>query len=444
MSCTSSKSLLVKYVESDEVADALGHDNVQRLLTFMRSYVFPHESHYVHYKFKHIRTLDEYSNSPLEGTNKGLKYNSSSVLPAMSLGQSSKVMGDQDETKMGIYARSVSRNFNETPLYTNTDTSRRLTVVAECMLREQVDQIECYASVRLNTKTWLVMRCAASKSMQPSPIPKFQRVCRVTRNLNGKLECSCGYYNRYGCPDRHTAHVAEYYGKDFTGFKYTDVAPRFWRDYALFVAVADMTNFNSEQKSIYAALQTARQFPSSGPHLPNVKETSYPYYVCGKEGTELFQHLDVHEARDHFETTEKTCKVTNYPCDVVGQALSTGGFSHASGLTQDFTLPDKDRDFDQYQQGFEDLEIPDSGDDNVLYQAKDIISIAKEAAQVLDGCDVEEVHEAVMFFRDGWARLKAKLCHEVSGTVAPIGSIISSAPKAKRNKLTHDKQQQFH
>jgi hypothetical protein len=105
----------------------------------------------------------------------------------------------------------------------------------------------------------------------------------------------------------------------------------------------------------------------------------------------------------------------------------------------DFTLPDKDRDFDQYQQGFEDLDIPDSGDDNVRYQGKDIISIAKEAAQVLDGCDAEEVHEAVMFFQDGWARLKAKLCHEVSGTVAPIGSIISVLLRSSNDVVMVDK-----
>ena len=82
---------------------------------------------------------------------------------------------------------------------------------------------------------------------------------------------------------------------------------------------------------------------------------------------------------------------------------------------------------------------PNHIDSNDVYQAKDIIAFAQEAAQVLDRCDAEEVRKAVMIFQDGWARLRAKLCNE-----EPTVAHYFVCTRAKRNKLTHDKQQQFH
>lgn len=74
-----SKALFLSYLDSVEVLDALGPDDVVNVKTFYREKMEPHEGLFEFYRRRHILHFDTSSNSAHEGTNKGMKYHSAPV-----------------------------------------------------------------------------------------------------------------------------------------------------------------------------------------------------------------------------------------------------------------------------------------------------------------------------------------------------------------------------
>jgi hypothetical protein len=68
----SSKSLLLRYIQSDHVLGKIGSSNVDGIINFLRDHVFTHEERFVAYKYNYLRSFRDYSNTPLEGTNGGV------------------------------------------------------------------------------------------------------------------------------------------------------------------------------------------------------------------------------------------------------------------------------------------------------------------------------------------------------------------------------------
>ena len=142
-----SKALLIAYVESSSVTAAIGLSRSHIILKYLRTNVFPHEDHFAGHHYNFTRSFNEYSNTCLEGTNNGLKYNSESVLPSMGLAKAGKCMINQDERKASDRKRSSASAFNGIPLYTNTAICCQIQSVAETMICEQQTLLDQYASV---------------------------------------------------------------------------------------------------------------------------------------------------------------------------------------------------------------------------------------------------------------------------------------------------------
>lgn len=71
--------MLLYYINSVGVLAAIGQTNVNHILNFLRDHIFVHEEFFAAYRYNQHRTFLDYSNTPLEGTNGGLKYGRCSI-----------------------------------------------------------------------------------------------------------------------------------------------------------------------------------------------------------------------------------------------------------------------------------------------------------------------------------------------------------------------------
>jgi hypothetical protein len=352
----SSKALLVRYVQSRSVTDVVGMSGSNTLLKFLRSSVFTHEDHFAAQYYHYTFSFEEYSNTCLEGTNNGLKHNADAVLPSMSIAKAGKCMINQDESKSSFRKRKAAAEFNTRPLYTDTQTSKHINDVAEDMLREQIELSENYSSVRGSMTKWLVCFTGERKRSEekPSavwPMPIFDRIRFVHINKDGGLQCSCGYANRNGIPDRHMIHVAMNYGINFEGFTHHNVHVRFWKAFNKFVAEGDPTQMGSAELRIRQKLRQARLSPTLIISVPG----GFPpfedgaQFSIGKNSGENFKGMDASSVFDHFQNRPgigDVSSVMNYDTEMVNRAVAhmvETSSGHSVGLTQEmYTDADDD------------------------------------------------------------------------------------------------------
>jgi hypothetical protein len=361
----SSKALLLAYLESPAVISVVGSTGSDNILNFLRNNVFPHEDNFAAYHYHLVRSFDEYSNTPLEGTNCGLKYNSQAVVPSMDVAKAGKVMMDQDATKAANRKRSASAAFHRTPLHTTTATSRQLKPVAEGMLQQQLSLIESFASVRTSENNWLIVFSAnrvqnislpGESSMEESIAPPslglypvFERVRSVMLDDEGRLSCSCGYMERNGAPCRHVSHVAYKYGNSFVAFSHHDVAVRFWSCYDQFVAIEDSATLDEDKRDIRNNLWQARCCqPVGGAYVKGgirLYQRTDPQYIVGVKSTATWQSMDAIAVSAYFTLClREKFKVANYSCFEVESALAAMAAKsiHAVGMTQETYHADSD------------------------------------------------------------------------------------------------------
>ena len=76
-----SRYLFMKCLYSREIINTFGVSFSNNVAMFVRKHVLPHEKTFLNCLRKNIRHYGEYSNTPLEGTNNGLKHSSISTHP---------------------------------------------------------------------------------------------------------------------------------------------------------------------------------------------------------------------------------------------------------------------------------------------------------------------------------------------------------------------------
>ena len=353
-------------MQSNTVTNVVGVDASNTLLKFLRSNVFPHEDHFAAQHYHFTFSFNEYSNTCLEGTNNGLKYNSDAVLPSMCLAQAGKCMINQDENKSSVLKRKASAEFNNVPLYTSTKTSTHINDVAEDTMKKEMELSENYSSVRLSEKEWAVRFTAERKQSHQEgttdvwPMPTFDRTRIVSINGDGGLQCTCGYANRNGIPDRHIIHVAKSFGIDFEGFSHHNVHIRYWRAFNKFVAVGDPSQMDSAELQIRQKLRQARFSPTIIISVPG----GFPpfearmQFSIGKNSVEKIKGMDATSAFNHFGKNMEM-SVMNYSTDMVNKAVAAmreTSSVHTIGLSQEM-YTNADDDFDDFE---------NADDDNVL------------------------------------------------------------------------------
>jgi hypothetical protein len=80
-----SKYLFESFLRSDEVVEVAGVEKSEKILSFVRSHLQPHESHYCFHLKKIVQHFDTHINSAHEGTSKGIKYGAAPCLPNYSI-----------------------------------------------------------------------------------------------------------------------------------------------------------------------------------------------------------------------------------------------------------------------------------------------------------------------------------------------------------------------
>ena len=132
-----SKALLFRYICSEHVRGLIGRNNVGGILNFLRGHVFVHEEYFASYKYNRHRSFLEYSNTPLEGTNGGLKYGYFAVQPHMKISTSASYMICQDELRHTEQKRNAHNNSCNTKLHNlnvegSKETIRIVQHLAKC------------------------------------------------------------------------------------------------------------------------------------------------------------------------------------------------------------------------------------------------------------------------------------------------------------------------
>jgi hypothetical protein len=175
--CNSSKSLLLMYIES--MANKIGHKNADCIVTFLRDHVFKHEEHFAAHNYNSHRSFGDYSNTPLEGTNGGLKYCNFAVKPNMQISKSASYMICQDENKYNDKIRAAYSNFSKTRLYGFEGEARKATrrIVPEAVgeMSKQITMASSYCSVRTDQAKWQI-RVAEERSYTNELMPRYCRL----------------------------------------------------------------------------------------------------------------------------------------------------------------------------------------------------------------------------------------------------------------------------
>lgn len=355
----------------------------------------------------------------------------------MSSAKSTKVMIDQDRDKAAIISKKAADAFLKTPLYTSTLTSNHIVQVAESHLQREANELENYASIRIQEKEFWVLRSTSTKQgTKDSVIPKFRRVRVVTVDGDGMMKCSCGSTHRSGIPDRHIFHVARKFGVNFESFIHHDIDPRFWTSYCKFVATDDPTVMDSRKQSLRCELQQARRTLCGFPNAPSLKEMPVGTYIVGTCSEEKFFSFTSEHAKKHFAAIkEKGSESLNYTGQDVESALKAEyNTDNAAGMTQEtYNCESEDQIIN-----FPEADTAETLDHNrPLNPHARFNPMFKEVLSLLDGVDEEMENEIERRFQGMIDTLKG---FHSARLPQPRGSIVSCMPSNQWAKSHHSKQ----
>lgn len=289
----------------------------RRVLDFVNESVFPQEEMFAHHRYMHVRGLGAWSNTPLEGTNRGLKYAETNVRPDMGLAESTKTLLTQDKDRWMRKNKVVADALVKHNLRSDSQTSDHITKEAEGDLMREYQNRHNYASRRMGANKWEVL--FMNKRVHSKLIPNFERVRVVSIAEDGTINCTCSKPEDIGMPCRHISHVLECYSNDFEGFVSQDVDIRYHNIYCSYVAYKPQLDLSDEEKEIRAKLLNLRR--SNPAQLPVARcEMNSVESAVGKK-------IDfAGSIADHIENMQKVSPIcSNYTKQQMEKALQKHG-----------------------------------------------------------------------------------------------------------------------
>ena len=196
-----SKFMLSVYLDSEEVLNDVGEEYVEKVKKFIKENIEPHEKHFLFYLRKHIRHYEEYSNSPHEGTNNGLKIGANCSLPSMLLDTASKRLSDQGMLKYQVFMAQTLKQQNIIKPWNPLKCATHLIDRAAALLHQQWEVRERYNRCRVNENTWYLIYKEELRKQRKNIEPLFREVHTLTVKKN-ILYCSCYQLNQSGIPCR--------------------------------------------------------------------------------------------------------------------------------------------------------------------------------------------------------------------------------------------------
>ena len=202
------------------------------VLMFIRKHITQQEEWYAFYNRSDLCHNEEYSNTPLEGTNSAIKHSSSSTHPQMSMSNAMRNLCEQSRQKMTIYRANHHVNMEKNS--TNFETKPvhdRVTMFASSKIWGLFKASKNFKCLRISLDTWKVCRCSsAMNATSDKHIPKFNRVHTV-KFSKGRLHCNCPLTPVWGIPCAHSICVASTMKSNWEYPSHRDVSVLWWKAY---------------------------------------------------------------------------------------------------------------------------------------------------------------------------------------------------------------------
>jgi hypothetical protein len=225
-----SKSILLKYLRSDDFLSVFGSQNVDRIFKFIRGCIETVESSCCFFRRKNCRHFDVCMNTAHEGTNNGIKYCAAPVLPTYSLNKTAQVLSKNSSITARQRSIVVAQDLVSSKLWSDLPTSNHLTTLGEGLVVEQWKQRNEYESIRIGLHQFQVRR--RTQDISKSVIPVFRRI-RLVSIQSDCLYCNCCYFERIGIGCRHILHVLGILSAgEYPGFSHKDISVYWWSMYA--------------------------------------------------------------------------------------------------------------------------------------------------------------------------------------------------------------------
>jgi SWIM zinc finger len=431
-----SKELLYRYINSEIVLSTIGQKGCDSIVSFLRGYVFPHAARFAGYVYFNCRSFEAHANTPLEGTNRGLKYGEFAVKPNMQADRSTKQMLIQDQNKAVENMKQASKELHQTKLYTSTRTSTVLNTVSESMLANEMKQAENYLSVRTHADhlRWDVLRCDTKISQ--SPQPQFQRVRTVQVDDKGVMCCSCGFFIQNGIPCRHMCHVSKNYRSNFEWTE-MDVDVRHFSGYTFFLTSRSHSEMDDLGRATQALYRKRRSEPFLGP-LCNREEFDWSKMVdFGSGPINIFSGMDLSTLRKYCEARRGKLNVINMEVDAVQLSLSLTE-NHAGGMTQETHIGDDDSDGKIEFESDDVDKIPLFGALRGSERYDAVQPVFKEMMAEMENASPDLFHQGVEWMRQYIFTMRKERVRS-----APVGAVVSCAVPAANPSIRHKKQRLF-
>jgi hypothetical protein len=395
-------------------------------VTFLRRHVLHIEDYFASHYYRNVRCFDEYSNTPLEGTNNGVKHCTHGVSGNMPLRIASVNMVQQDADKLLSKKMSLHAELHKYRLCNlNEKGGSLITKNAFGQLKTQVEEGQNYASVRTGQTTWNIIR--STDRTKETILPVFERKRLVTWNAEGLLSCDCGYTKRWGMPCRHIAHVVEFYSNEKKcRFTHHDVDIRWWTIHAQLMVAMDANSMEPKEQEIRRNLGRIRELQQKQqyPIVHNLCNFHGVEFNHGKNSNIRFKNMSVDSAVNIFNTSKSM--VLNY----VEKNTCTG----IVGLKNTVYLGDGDCSADNTSladitSGYGTLE--EDREDDLCATQQQLISVELESRKKSASRPVDPHEIFGPLYKEISLESKGDTIDELNYTKGLLESIINSA-KARR------------
>ena len=153
-----SRYLFMKYLYSREIIDTFGVSFANNVAMFVRKHILPHEKTFLYCLRKNIRHYGEYSNTPLEGTNFGLKHSSIATHPGLSMDNSMIILSQLSEKHVTKVNSTVIRQNKKHCVNYKEKVHDKMTIMGSSMLANTISVIDRYKCIRIDLNSWKVRK----------------------------------------------------------------------------------------------------------------------------------------------------------------------------------------------------------------------------------------------------------------------------------------------
>ena len=148
----------MKYIYSKQIIDLFGLPFSNNLSMFVRQHVVIHEKHFLYCNQNKIRHYGEYSNTPLEGTNYGIKHSSISTHSGLAMDSSMVILSVQSDKHVVKTNGKFMNDNKKICLNYKEKVHSKLTVMASSMLSNLFKYITKYETIRISQRNGLCER----------------------------------------------------------------------------------------------------------------------------------------------------------------------------------------------------------------------------------------------------------------------------------------------